>query len=105
MPTRSRPTTAFSPSIPVRDKVPVLLVNGDPSIEPLKGETDFAEIALQPYNSAAGSRLRPHRDKMGARKIWTARDYEFGGRRPRQRPQTRRPQVKSLGRFVTAAAC
>lgn len=38
-------------SIPVRDKVPVLLVNGDPSAEPLKGETDFAEIALQPYRS------------------------------------------------------
>ena len=43
---------SFLASIPVRDKVPVLLVNGDPSIEPLKGETDFAEIALQPYNSA-----------------------------------------------------
>ncbi len=39
-------------SIPVRDKLPVLLVNGAPSPEPLKGETDFAEIALQPY--AAG---------------------------------------------------
>jgi len=41
----------FAASIPVRDKVPVLLVNGDPSSEPLKGETDFAEIALQPYSS------------------------------------------------------
>ena len=38
-------------SIPVRDKVPLLLVNGDPSGEPLKGETDFAEIALQPYSA------------------------------------------------------
>jgi hypothetical protein len=43
---------SYFASIPVRDKLPVLLVNGDPSTEPLKGETDFAEIALQPY--AAG---------------------------------------------------
>jgi hypothetical protein len=42
----------FLASVPVRDKVPVLLVNGDPSTEPLKGETDFAEIALQPFGSA-----------------------------------------------------
>ena len=42
---------SFLASIPVRDKVPVLLVNGDPSAEPLKGETDFAEIALQPYSA------------------------------------------------------
>ena len=41
----------FLASIPVRDKVPVLLINGDPSGEPLKGETDFAEIALQPYGA------------------------------------------------------
>src|SRR5258708_5744994 len=40
---------SYLASVPVRDKVPVLLVNGDPSPEPLKGETDFAEIALQPY--------------------------------------------------------
>jgi hypothetical protein len=43
---------SYFASIPVRDKLPVLLVNGDPNPEPLKGETDFAEIALQPY--AAG---------------------------------------------------
>ncbi len=42
---------SYFASIPVRDKVPVLLVNGDPSAEPLKGETDFAEIALQPYSA------------------------------------------------------
>lgn len=43
---------SYLASIQVRDRVPVLLVNGDLSKEPLKGETDFAEIALQPY--AAG---------------------------------------------------
>lgn len=42
---------SYLASIPVRDKIPVLLVNGDPSAEPLKGETDFAEIALQPYSA------------------------------------------------------
>ncbi len=39
-------------SIPVWNEVPVLLVNGDPSTEPLKGETDFLEIALQPFGQA-----------------------------------------------------
>ncbi|RYD90615.1 MAG: hypothetical protein EOP50_15690 [Sphingobacteriales bacterium] len=38
-------------SVPVREKLPVVLVNGDPSPEPLKGETDFAEIALQPFSA------------------------------------------------------
>jgi hypothetical protein len=42
---------SYLASIPVRDKIPVLLVNGDPSAEPLKGETDFAEIALQPFSA------------------------------------------------------
>jgi hypothetical protein len=42
---------SYLASIPVRDQVPVLLVNGDPNREPLKGETDFAEIALQPYSA------------------------------------------------------
>ena len=41
----------FLASIPVRDKVPVVLVNGAPGAESLKGETDFAEIALQPYSA------------------------------------------------------
>ena len=39
----------FRASLPVWDSVPVLLVNGDPSPEPLKGETDYLQIALQPY--------------------------------------------------------
>ncbi len=42
---------SFLASIPVRDKVPLLLVNGDPNPVPLKGETDFAEIALQPFSA------------------------------------------------------
>lgn len=39
-------------SFTVRDKLPVLLVDGDPSTEPLKSETAFAEIALQPYGAS-----------------------------------------------------
>lgn len=42
-------------SVPVWDKLPVLLVNGNPSPEPLAGETDFLEIALRPYTSAKGT--------------------------------------------------
>lgn len=42
-------------SVPVWDKLPVLLVNGNPSPEPLQGETDFLEIALRPYNAVKGS--------------------------------------------------
>ncbi len=36
-------------SVPVWDRVPVLILNGDPSPEVLRSETDFLEIALQPY--------------------------------------------------------
>src|SRR6185295_7011714 len=34
------------------DRVPVLIVNGDPNPESLKGETDYLDIALQPYGQA-----------------------------------------------------
>jgi hypothetical protein len=36
-------------SVLVWEQVPVLLVNGDPRREPLRGETDFLEIALRPF--------------------------------------------------------
>lgn len=39
-------------SVPVWDQLPVLLVNGDPGREILQGETDFLEIALQPFSEA-----------------------------------------------------
>jgi hypothetical protein len=42
---------ALPAAVPVWDKVPVLLVNGDPSREPLRGETDFLQIALQPFGA------------------------------------------------------
>ncbi len=44
-------------SLPVLDRLPVLLVDGAPSEQPLAGETAFLEIALKPYG-AAGSELK-----------------------------------------------
>ena len=42
-------------SVPVFEKLPVLLVNGRTSREPLGGETDFLEIALRPFQNAKGN--------------------------------------------------
>ncbi len=46
---------SFQASVPVWDRVPVLLVNGDPSSAPLQGETDYLDIALQPFGAARAS--------------------------------------------------
>jgi hypothetical protein len=42
-------------SVPVLEQLPVLLVNGRTSREPLDGETDFLEIALHPFQNAQGT--------------------------------------------------
>ena len=42
-------------SIPVWDKLPVLLVSGDTNPAPLQSETAFLQIALQPFTSAAAT--------------------------------------------------
>ncbi|MBN2136826.1 MAG: BatA domain-containing protein [Sedimentisphaerales bacterium] len=42
-------------SIPVWDKLPVLLVSGDTNPQPLQAETAFLQIALQPFTSAAAT--------------------------------------------------
>ena len=47
----------FRASIPVWDRVPVLVVDGDPSAEPLKGEVDFLRIALQPFREGGAKNL------------------------------------------------
>lgn len=39
-------------AIPVWDQVPALLVSGDANPEPLRGETDFVEIALRPFTAS-----------------------------------------------------
>ena len=36
-------------AVTVLDRIPVLVVNGDPSPQPLRGETDYLEVALQPF--------------------------------------------------------
>lgn len=38
-------------AVAVLDRIPVLLIDGDPSGEPLAGETDFLDIALRPYSA------------------------------------------------------
>ena len=59
----------FRASIPVWDKVPVLIVNGDSSDEPLKGETDFLEIALQPFGAGGAKDLE---DLLETRVVYAA---------------------------------
>ena len=45
----------------VLDQVNVLLINGDPSKDPLKGETDYLAIALSPFSFNPGDRPDPIR--------------------------------------------
>ncbi len=47
---------SFVASFPVWESVPVLLVNGDPGSN-FTGETDFLEIALQPFGAAGAKDL------------------------------------------------
>lgn len=42
-------------SVPVVERIPVLLVSGDTNPEPLRGETAFLEVALQPFSAAKAS--------------------------------------------------
>ena len=44
----------FVKSLEVWDEVPVLVVDGDPSEDPLDGEAAFLELALQPFGAAGG---------------------------------------------------
>jgi len=44
----------FVKSLQVWDEVPVLVVDGDPSDQPLEGESAFLEIALQPFGASGG---------------------------------------------------
>ncbi len=40
----------FAAAVTIWDQINVLLVDGDPSSQPLKGETDFLSVALTPYS-------------------------------------------------------
>lgn len=46
---------AFYSVVQVRNRVNALLVDGDPSKEPLESATDFLELALTPHQSAAAT--------------------------------------------------
>ena len=65
---------SFQASIPVWDRVPVLLINGDPSTAPLQGETDYLEIALQPFGAAKANLT----DLISTR-VGTVNDLTAGG--------------------------
>jgi len=53
----------FRVSIPVWERVPVLVVDGDPSPNLLESETGFLKIALQPYREA-GELQKPGEKKL-----------------------------------------
>lgn len=88
-------------SIPVWDKLPVLLVSGDTNPAPLQAETAFLQIALQPFTSAAAtlSDLITTRvitpDKLGANDLMENRVVVLANV-----PQLSDAQVKMLDDFV-----
>ena len=89
-------------SLPVLDRIPVLLVSGDPNPQPLRGETAYLEIALQPFARAGAARLT---DLLSARMV---PEQQF---KPEQLADARvvvlanvgrleRPMVEALAEFV-----
>jgi len=46
---RLKADNAMSSTLKIWEQIPVLLVDGDPSDRPLKGETDFLKVALGPF--------------------------------------------------------
>ncbi len=49
---RLKADNVYTAAIPVLDKLPVLLIDGDPASNPLRSETGFLGLALQPFTSA-----------------------------------------------------
>ncbi|MCX7818046.1 MAG: BatA domain-containing protein [Kiritimatiellae bacterium] len=49
-----RPDNVAAASVIVADRLPVRLVSGDPNPVPLRSETAFLELALQPWKTGAG---------------------------------------------------
>lgn len=70
---------AFYSVVQVRNQLNVLLVDGDPSNEPLGGAADFLELALTPYQAAEVPELRDliRVSKVEARRL---RDDDFKGK-------------------------
>lgn len=46
-------------AVEVRDEIEVLLVDGDPAVDPLESETFYLQTALQPRDDALGGRITP----------------------------------------------
>ncbi len=70
---------AFYSVVQVRNQLNVLLVDGDPSDQPLGGAADFLELALTPYQAAANPSLKDliRITKLDARRL---RDDDFKGK-------------------------
>lgn len=69
---------AFYSVVQVRNQLDVLLVDGDPSTEPLGGAADFVELALTPYLSAQATLKDLIRiTKVDARRL---RDDDYKGK-------------------------
>lgn len=62
-------------SIPVLDSLPVVLVSGDLNPEPLRGETAFLEIALQPFTATPAAKEMGLADLVSSRVVG---EREFG---------------------------
>jgi hypothetical protein len=88
-------------SIPVWDRVPVLLVSGDSNPEPLRGETDFVEIALRPFGLARAeladlvTTKTVEARELDARLLAEARVVLLANV-----PQLAEPQLRALEAFV-----
>jgi len=70
---------AFYSIVQVRDRLNVLLVDGDPSNDVLEGAADFLELALTPHQSAAAAGLKDliSITKVDARRL---RDEDLRGK-------------------------
>lgn len=91
----------FVKSLQVWDEVPVLVVDGDPSDEPLGGEAAFLELALQPFGAAGGGL----NDLITSRVVnpWELNENSLAGRRVvvlANVPELDGGAVDALRRFV-----
>jgi hypothetical protein len=93
---------AFYSVVQVRNQLNVLLVDGDPSNEPLGGAADFLELALTPYQSASATLKDLIRiSKIDARRM---RDDDIKGKEVIILADTERYRgnLQNLDKFVKA---
>ncbi len=93
MPWRSTTTAGWS--VPVREAIKVLLVDGDPKTEPFRLETDFLSVALNPEAGDTGESPSPIDAEVATEsQICPARPDPLR----RGRPLQRRPVHRGRGR-------